>query len=118
MISGNCLKICEGDPMGYESIVKNEKPLEALESFSQEFLRDRLAEFKLVEGYDKSKNYSEIKSMAHKWKGFCEPYGFIELGKLSAELENELKSNNVQKTTHLINEIRDYLNAKKAYILK
>lgn len=102
--------------MSYKEIVKNEKPLEALESFSEEFLNDRLAEFKSLEQFEQSKDYSEIKSLAHKWKGFCEPYGFNELGKLSTKLEDELKLNNVDKTTHLINEIRQYLIAKKDYI--
>lgn len=102
--------------MSYREIVKNEKPLEALESFSEEFLNDRLSEFKNLEEFELAKNYSEIQSLAHKWKGFCEPYGFNELGKLSTKLEDELKLQNVDKTTHLINEIRQYLNAKRDYI--
>jgi len=103
--------------MSYSEIAKKEKPIDALKGFTGEFMGDRLEELKELDSYQKSGSFDEIRALAHKWKGFSEPYGFQTLAALSKDLEVALDANDVDKSTQLIEEIKKYLLAKKAYIL-
>lgn len=102
--------------MKYIEIVKHEKPLDALVSFQGEFLNDRLDELKLMNNSLENSNFQDIRDLAHKWKGFCEPYGFNALANLSKDLEVSVDTKNVQEVTQIIGEINKYLEAKKEYI--
>ena len=90
-----------------------EKPLEGLESFYQEFLTNRLKEFQELQGALGSKDFKAIAEMAHKWKGFCEPYGFGQLGIIARELEEMAKANEAKKCSDLLGDVEHYLAHKK-----
>ena len=102
--------------MNFKIIVKDERPLEGLEGFSEGFLKDRLKEYNDLLNFLETQNYQEIRALSHKWKGFCEPYGFQKLGDLSAHLEEASKKENVNEITQTIDQIKQYLDAKREYI--
>ena len=91
-----------------------EKPLEGLESFYDEFLTNRENEYRELQGALATKNYVAIAEMAHKWKGFSEPYGFGQLGKIAKELEEMAKANQAEKCQELLKNVGHYLDHKKA----
>ena len=90
-----------------------EKPLEGLESYYDEFLANREKEHQELLSALTQKNFTVIAEMAHKWKGFSEPYGFGQLGKIAKELEEMAKSGQDQKCQELLASVGAYLTHKK-----
>jgi len=93
--------------------IKDEKPEAGLEVFIDEFLEDRSLDLEKLKRALELKNFSEIKDMAHRLKGFCAPYGFNLLEKISIELEKVALDKDLIKATKYITQMSEYLELKK-----
>lgn len=98
--------------------IENEKPAPGLEKYTDEFLRDRQSEFEDMRAALVSKDLKRVKELAHKWKGFCGPYGFNHLEVLSESLEKAADELNYDTSTTLVEEISQYLNLKESCLAK
>jgi len=99
-----------------ENNIKNEKPSDGLEEFVEEFFNDRLKEMKVLKEMIDHKKLSDIKSLAHRWKGFCKPYGFNLLGDLSINLEKAAISKDFESCHVIFEQMCSYLNIKKSFL--
>jgi HPt (histidine-containing phosphotransfer) domain-containing protein len=91
----------------------NEKAAPGLESFMIEFYHDRISELaEMNESLDK-KDFETIRQYAHKWKGFCVPYGFHGLEALSIELEESCLGQNIENISGLLAKVSHYMSEKK-----
>jgi hypothetical protein len=95
---------------------QNETPYEGLEELVEGFLNERLREYPIIVKCLLSKDYASIKSYMHKWKGFCEPYGFGPLGDLSRQLESEAEKKSFSDCELLLQKIHTYLDKRKAQL--
>ncbi|MCB0348910.1 MAG: Hpt domain-containing protein [Bdellovibrionales bacterium] len=87
----------------------DEKPEEGLEDLVDSFLQSRIAEYELLQSSLSNKDFDTIQSYMHKWKGFCGPYGFGPLAKLSADLEEAAMEQSYDHCEKLLKEIHLYL---------
>jgi len=101
--------------MNIESI-KNECPQQGLEPFVKGFLADRCDESEELAVFLSKSDFEQIKSLAHKWKGFSLPYGFKLLGELSIDLELAAKQSDLGQCELLVQDIKKYLEIKKSLI--
>ncbi len=97
--------------------LSNEQPEPGLEPFVTEFLNDREEELPQLENSIEQKDFNSIRQLAHRWKGFCAPYGFEGLGALSLELENAADDKDSAACMNLYKEMNDYLHAKRRQIM-
>ena len=93
--------------------ISNEKPAPGLEEFVLEFLEDRLSEFQTLNESFSKKDFEGLRAMAHKWKGFCAPYGFNYLEVLSIKLEELASNKNSSEVDGVLNDISQYLGEKE-----
>jgi HPt (histidine-containing phosphotransfer) domain-containing protein len=96
-----------------KDLISKEKADEALAPFISEFYSDRLDEIKQVDNASQMGEFTLIKEIAHKWKGFSAPYGFNHLGVMAAELESAAKSSDESKCKNLVNDVKKYMDLKK-----
>ncbi len=96
--------------------ISEEKPQKGLERFQKEFLNDRITELEELSTFLLNGNSSSIKKIAHKWIGFCLPYGFNGLDKIAHELFKNANEENLEKCGDLISSAKDYLSLKKALV--
>ncbi|MCB9091992.1 MAG: Hpt domain-containing protein [Halobacteriovoraceae bacterium] len=96
--------------------IENEKPQSGLEKYQQEFLQDRFDELQDIKDYLVKEEYTALQKMAHKWKGFSEPYGFHHLAELSRNLEKSAQKNMSEECDNILSEIQEYLVIKKGII--
>lgn len=89
-----------------------ETPLPGLEAFHDEFLASRGQEMLELSDALKASDFAFIGKMAHKWKGFANPYGFGILGYIALELEESALEAKLDDCQLLINEARVYLASK------
>ena len=90
-----------------------EKPLEGLESFYVEFLTNRENELRELQTALANSNFTAIAEIAHRWKGFCEPYGFGQLGNIAKELEVHAKASEAAPCQKILVSVSDYLAHKR-----
>ena len=92
----------------------NDKPVNpGLEKFVAEFCDDRCNELTMMRQAFAQKDFTEISALAHKWKGFCEPYGFSSLGNYAIDIEKNCKTESVPNLQALLDEVENYLTYKK-----
>ncbi len=96
-----------------KELISNEKADKALEPFISEFYADRIEEIEQVDSAAQSGDFTLIKDVAHKWKGYSAPYGFNHLGTLAVELESAAKSSDQSRCKSYVNDIKKYMNLKK-----
>lgn len=96
--------------------ISSERPTQGLEEFQAEFLQDRNEEFLVVLDALKKEDYSQIKSYAHKWKGYCAPYGFNGLEYYSEKLEIAANDTDLKLCKIYIENIQNYLNEKESFL--
>lgn len=89
------------------------KPQEGLEVFHDEFCEDRLNEFQDFETFLDTGQFNRIEEISHKWKGFCEPYGFQTLGIFAKQLEELCVTKDKSQISKLFVEIQTYLKTKQ-----
>lgn len=88
-----------------------EKPLPGFEVFHEEFLTSRKEELvDLVSALSRGE-FKVLQDMGHKWKGFCNPYGFQELGELAIKMEVASEQKNADLCSELLEQISAYLGA-------
>jgi len=96
--------------------ISKEEAIPVLQKFVHEFFIDRCKELVLLENSIKQSNFKEIKLIAHNWKGFSSPYGFIMLETLSRELEVHADNKKIIKIEETFMKIKEYLRLKEKYI--
>jgi HPt (histidine-containing phosphotransfer) domain-containing protein len=90
-----------------------ERPLPELAEFYEEFLKDRMTDLAELQRSFNSGNLQNVKAIAHRWKGFCAPYGFGTLGALAAELETCALDGAVEECGRHISAAAAYLARKQ-----
>lgn len=93
--------------------LSHEKAEPGLEQFCQEFLTDREDEYQLLIKALADSNFEDMRSLGHKWKGFCTPYGFNLLGELAAKLEVASEQSNKSECQNIISSMSEYLTQKR-----
>tara|TARA_Y100000590_G_scaffold175041_1_gene200059 strand:- start:165 stop:485 length:321 start_codon:yes stop_codon:yes gene_type:complete len=97
--------------------IKQEQASPGLEKFIEEFYNDRITDLKIIQKRLKVMDLESIKEYGHKWKGFCEPYGFQYLGVLGEVLEEKiLTGHNLKSLESIVEEIEEYLILKGKYL--
>lgn len=96
--------------------IELEKPMEGLESYTSQFMNDRLAEFQDLKKSFESRDFENLKRISHNWKGFCEPYGFTGLGILAEALELAAKEQSIEASFQMIQQIDLYLKRKNEFL--
>ncbi len=92
----------------------HERPLPELAEFFSEFLADRLGDLAELQRAFDTGNLQGVKDIAHRWKGFCAPYGFGALGNLAAELETRAQEGATDECRRLISAAEAYLARKQS----
>ncbi len=87
-----------------------------LEEFVIEFYEDRQQELSLMLDSLAKNDLDSIGALAHKWRGFCSPYGFQHLEGLSISLEESARGKNTEESKNLIEKISDYLEKKGEFL--
>ncbi len=90
-----------------------EKPEKGLEPFIPEFIVNRYLDLEKLESFIFDQNFDSIAKLAHSWKGFSRPYGFLNLEILAFKLEDELKVKNLDGCKIIAKDIRIYLKSKE-----
>lgn len=70
------------------------------------FLNERNKEIIVLTAALQKEDFNQLQSIAHKWKGFCEPYGFKDLAELAISLELAAKNKNKEECSRLIQQIK------------
>lgn len=96
--------------------VTNEAAENGLEEFVMEFLTDRESELAQLRGGIEQADFVALKKLAHRWKGFSAPYGFVGLGVLSRELEAYAEDGKSEQCQQVSVEIESYLSAKRDHL--
>ncbi len=94
------------------SALNKEAPNPGLEVFELEFYEDRLKEFESLKQHMLDSEYENIRKLAHKWKGFCGPYGFKQLEVLSQKLEISSQNKDSAEIKTILQEMSNYLDEK------
>ncbi len=88
---------------------ENEIPLAGFEVFHDEFLKSRREELIGLKAALAAGDFKALEDCGHKWKGFCNPYGFQELGEMAIEMEGAAKDRSNDSCFLIIKRIEDYL---------
>ena len=96
--------------------IRSETPTPGLEAYINEFLTDRISELKELNIHLENSEFEAIRAVAHKWKGFCAPYGFNHLETLGIALEKKATELSLTDVSDLLLQIRDYLALKEEII--
>lgn len=96
-----------------KDIILHEKADPGLEVFLEEFITDREEDLLLFKSALENKNFSKIKSIAHKLKGFCAPYGYKFLEQKCLELEELASHKDLSQIEKTLTIIEEYLILKK-----
>ncbi len=98
--------------MGSTTQLESEVPWPGLERYYVEFLTTRREEVSTLKNFLAENNFKEIAQLAHRWKGFCTPYGFGKLAEYSTDLEVTALSSDHNQCAQLIDRIQGYLASK------
>lgn len=98
-------------------ISAHEEVTPGLEPFVVGFFEDRKKDLAQLKSQIETDNYDSARKIAHNWKGFCEPYGFGNLGVLAAQLEKVLIDNDKNSVDKLVSQIDWYFAHKKLPIV-
>lgn len=77
----------------------------ALIKFKPKFLQSRIKE---ITDSLLDPNLKNVRELAHNWKGFSRPYGFIELERIAERLSREAKAENTQACVDLLKKAKNY----------
>jgi HPt (histidine-containing phosphotransfer) domain-containing protein len=95
----------------------NEKPEPGLEEFVPEFIENRTAEIEHLSACLAKSDFVAISKLAHTWKGFSRPFGFVLLESLAKDLELAAKNSDLSRCAELSDEIRTYIKLKANTVL-
>ena len=63
-----------------------------------------------------NQDFEGLRQLAHKWKGFSDPYGFQTLTHLSKQLEQSSASKDKTSSVEILTQIDEYLRQKAQFI--
>ncbi len=86
-----------------------EIPLPGFEVFHDEFLTTRREELVSIKAALALGEFKTLKDFGHKWKGFCNPYGFQELGEMAIEMEEAAENRLTDVCQAILIRIDEYL---------
>lgn len=86
-----------------------EIPLPGFEVFHDEFLKSRREELIGIKSALASEDFKALEDCGHKWKGFCNPYGFQELGEMAVEMEVAAENRSKDQCFLIIKRVEEYL---------
>lgn len=88
---------------------EKEIALPGFEVFHVEFLESRREELVLLKASLAAGDFKALEVCGHKWKGFCNPYGFQELGEMAIEMEELAERKSSDSCDALLKRIEEYL---------
>lgn len=88
---------------------ENEIALPGFEVFHEEFLQSRKEELVVIKASFAAGDFKALEDCGHKWKGFCNPYGFQELGEMAIEMEEAAEKRDFDVCNGLLKRIEEYL---------
>lgn len=88
---------------------ETEIPLPGFEVFHTEFLETRKEELVTLKASLAEGDFKALAVCGHKWKGFCSPYGFQELGELAILMEEAAKNSSLEECQEILTRIEEYL---------
>lgn len=86
----------------------------ALSSFLPEFQKKRRTELEQMKKNLDGADFEALAKIAHNWKGFSRPYGYIGLEAMAKTLEQAAKAQDRAKCQELFAEIESYLAQKES----
>lgn len=86
----------------------------ALSSFLPDFQKKRNAELLTLKRDLENGDFDALARLAHNWKGFSRPYGYIALEGLAKALETAAKAKDTTSCQQLLSEIAAYLKEKES----
>jgi len=89
--------------MKHEVTVKNK-----LKKYIPQFMDNAQKDINLLKQAALDKNVSEMERVSHSIKGYGRPFGFSDLGNLSAQINAAIKAGNVDNAISMIHELDDY----------
>lgn len=95
-----------------QHLINDEAASPGLENFVFEFYCDRLRELEQMCCFIRRGDLKAIGEISHRWKGYCDPYGFQTLARLGGELEHSCASGEHRRSQLLIKAIASYLELK------
>ncbi len=84
-----------------------------LEKFVHEFIYDRENELEMLSKNLQKQEFEEIRKVAHRWKGFCAPYGFKTLEEYCVKLEKLCEREDYREIELMFLNIKDYIKKRK-----
>ena len=96
--------------------IEDEKVTKGLEEYVDEFVEDRTHELESLKISLENDDFESIREVTHRWKGFCAPYGFNFLEKMSLEIEKYISSKDKEQLNNAFKNIESYLILKKEAI--
>ena len=95
----------------------NNSYLPGLAPFIPDFISERFKDLDQLDVFLKNQQWKEVKSITHKWKGFCEPYGFAEMIGHCQVIEERILNGQHDSFGPLLDEVRSYLLKKKEELI-
>ena len=89
--------------------IESEKVSKGLEEYVDEFIEDRTLELKSLRIFLEEGDLEAIREITHRWKGFCAPYGFNFLEKMSLEIEQYISTSEKDQLEESFKKIESYL---------
>lgn len=93
-----------------------EVPDPTLIQFVSKFQENRNKEVPTFEELLKAEDFEGIRKLAHNWKGFSRPYGYLALEAMGKALGEAAKSQNLKECKEIFDQFRHYLTEKEKRI--
>lgn len=74
------------------------------------YLQKRADEVKQILTFLEEENFEEIRTLGHRMKGSGGGYGFEEISRIGADMEQSAIAKDAAKTKELLSQLEDYLN--------
>lgn len=97
-------------------VIHKERPVKMLKQYETEFLEDRKTEMQTLKEFLTQSNLNAIKQIAHKWRGFSQPFGFNFLSESSIKLEEICEKKDIEECWNIYAKIQNYLEIKETII--
>lgn len=91
----------------------NESPIVGLEQYYEEFRQSRLEDLNLMTNALHSNDFGLISGLAHKWRGYCAPYGFGLLAQMAEDIERASENHDQGLCEQYFSEVLTYLSITK-----
>lgn len=93
-----------------------EVPDPTLIQFVGKFQENRKKEIPAFEELLEASDFEGLRKIAHNWKGFSRPYGYLALEAMGKDLGEAAKSQNLKECKEIFEKFRCYLTEKEQRI--